>query len=763
MQERGGKMSQSLTRPRFASRIGQTIASISLAVITAVIIVGLVYTLIVIVQRFPDPLLLIFGFLCLIGIYPLSYLAYVALKADAKRKRIEDAIKVLGLLAPDDTKNLEATAQALYRTVYNPVQFGVFIMLIMAVSILVVLGYLNRATPGILTPEEMTLVFYGYLGAYVFSVQQIIRRYNTSDLQPQVYASVLGRMIIAIAVTFVGVRVINLVSLQVGSESAGNSGITEPQAWAVLLAFVIGVFPERGIRWFNQLTGRILSSPADPSSERPLVNLLGVSPLHAARLAEIGLDDAQNLATIDIRKLLVTTQFDTHEIVNWIDQAILYVKVGDKISRFRDAHIATFHELRVAVDRAVRGGMSEAVAEGNKPGDAPHMLAVSLGLSGPEELERLTVSTDYPNYAHIVEYYKGVRALAYERARKGLQSLLGDIEKGEYDDLLEVANRMLEDDPRNVRWLIVRGVVHYKFGFLDEALDDYSRAIEVSSRSAEAYANRSLVYIDRKEYNEAINDCTWALELDSTYGDAFTNRGIAYLNKGYPRQSVIDFEEAIHLNERAATAYYYRGVALNQLGDFTNAERDFERSSLLDFRPPVLWVNWGEALLRSKNYTEAINKLTVGVAQQDARLIAQAQAYRGYCYMNLGESYYTEARKDLEDAILKDGQLVFAYHTLGLLEAQEGNYEAAVSRYNEALVYNPKQFTTRYNLGIAYTRLNRLGDARKEFEELVRSVPPDSIEATTASTWLAENPVPPPGGAMESHGGNGDDGRKADS
>jgi tetratricopeptide (TPR) repeat protein len=758
-------MSQLTKSSKITSRIGQTIASISLALITIVIIISLIYTLVVIVQRFADPLLLIFGFLCLIGVYPLSYLAYVALKTDAKRKRIEDAIKVLGLLAQDDTKNLEATAQALYSTVYNPVQFGVFITLIMAVSILVILGYLNRVTAGVIASEEMTLMFYGYLGAYVFSVQQIIRRYNTSDLQPQVYASVLARIVVAVVITFVGARVINLVSLQIGLDSANNSAITDPQAWAVLLAFVIGAFPERGIRWFNQLAGRILSSPADPSSERPLVNLLGISPLHAARLAEIGLDDAQNLATIDIRKLLVTTQFDTHEIVNWIDQAILYVKVGDKIPRFRDVHIATFYELRAAIDRAVRGGIFVSVAEGNKTGDAPHMLAASLGLSGPDELERLAVSTDYPNYAHIAGYYRGVRALAYERAKIGLQSLIGDIEEGDYRDLLEDANRMLEDDPRNVRWLVLRGVVHYKFGFLKEALDDYSKAIEVSSRSAEAYANRSLIYIDRKEYDEAISDCTAALELDSTYGDAYTNLGIAYLNKGYPRQAIIDFEEAIHLNERAATAYYYRGVALNLLGDFASAERDFERSSILDFRPPVLWVNWGEALLRSKNYTGAISKLSIGAAQQDVRLVAQALAYRGYCYMNLGELYYPEARKDLEDATVKDGQLVFAYHTLGLLEAQESKYEAAVPRYKKALEINPQQFTTRYNLAIAYTRLNRIDEARHEFEMLVQAAPADSIEAVTASAWLAENSASPTVSApeVESHGGNEDDGRKADS
>ena len=68
-------MSQSSRTPRLTSRIGQAVVSISVAVITVVIIIGLTYTIVIIVQRFPDPLLLIFGFLCLIGVYPLTYLA----------------------------------------------------------------------------------------------------------------------------------------------------------------------------------------------------------------------------------------------------------------------------------------------------------------------------------------------------------------------------------------------------------------------------------------------------------------------------------------------------------------------------------------------------------------------------------------------------------------------------------------------------------------------------------------------------------------
>ena len=49
----------------------------------------------------------------------------------------------------------------------------------------------------------MEVIFFGYLGTYVFSVQELVRRYNTFDLQPQVYSSILVRILITLALTFV--------------------------------------------------------------------------------------------------------------------------------------------------------------------------------------------------------------------------------------------------------------------------------------------------------------------------------------------------------------------------------------------------------------------------------------------------------------------------------------------------------------------------------------------------------------------------------
>ncbi len=146
-------------------------------------------------------------------------------------------------------------------------------------------------------------------------------------------------------------------------------------------------------------------------SARPLGHIIGISPWHESRLAQLGIDDAQNLATVDIGKLLLTTQFDTQEIVNWIDQSILYIKVGEKITALREKQINTFFELDTAL--------------GPKR-DQDDSIFVALGIGDlPDEAKPVVDATNYPNYAHIVEYYTRSAIMAKRYAEEGAEALGG--------------------------------------------------------------------------------------------------------------------------------------------------------------------------------------------------------------------------------------------------------------------------------------------------------------------------------------------------
>ena len=133
----------------------------------------------------------------------------------------------------------------------------------------------------------------------------------------------------------------------------------------------------------------------------------------------------------DLRKLLLTTQFDTQTVVNWVDQAILYCKVGKKITDCRELNITTFHELRHAVT-----SLNPAGSVATPANDLLGRLLVKLNLNSREELVALTNYTNYPNYTHISEYYTRTARVARDISEEGEQSVFGSREENkDYGEL----------------------------------------------------------------------------------------------------------------------------------------------------------------------------------------------------------------------------------------------------------------------------------------------------------------------------------------
>jgi len=694
----------------------------------------------------------------LVGIYPMAYVAYLGVSATAQRDRLQDDFRLLGLVKEEE---LASTVQKLYQTVYSPIPFVIYISLLVIVSLLIVYGYLHRAAHAfLLAPETTTLIFYSYLGAYVFSVQELVRRYNTFDLQPQVYSSMLARMIVAVVIVFVGAGVIQFSGGQLVSPDSGAA--SEPQAWAAILAFVIGVFPESGLRWFTQQANRVLTS-ANAGATLPLRNILGISAWHEARLAQMGIDDAQNLATADLRRLLLTTQFDTQQIVQWIDQAILYVKVGGKLDRYRDAKITSLHELRLQLDKlSLDPRLNLPAAEVDARKNARDRLATVLGAAHADELERAGDYSDFPNYAYIAEYYLRTALVARQRASVGMDVLVGALEETNFEKAVETAQQLLRRNRQDPELYNRLGYAYYQLSLqnsgqkkqelLNEAYQAYSEAIRLNNQFARAYYNRSMIYLGQAKFEQAVIDCTNAINIDNRIALAFNNRGLAYMKMGYVDRAIEDLDEALRLDDRLGVAYLNRGVARNAFSQFQAAAADFERAYLLNERPAELWISWGIAHIGLEQYEDAVDRLSQAVLfEQDA---ARAYAKRGYAYMQRDRQYYPQAQSDLETAVGKNDSLMDAHVNLGLLFAQTKRFDKAIEHYQTVLKANQPEFeiVTRYNLAIAFIQLGRQDNAKQEFEAIMAKAPVESIEAQKAKEYLASLAQPP---ASASSGGAG--------
>jgi hypothetical protein len=161
---------------------------------------------------------------------------------------------------------------------------------------------------------------YGFIGAYAFVTGMLIRRFYQSDLRPSAYASAVLRIILVLLIVAVLHQVI-------GSTAA----IANHAELAV--AFVIGFFPLVGIQFLQRTTSKVLHLVVPPiSSEYPLDQLDGLNLWYDARLAEEGVEDMQNLTTMNLVDVILHTRVPPGRLVDWTDQAFLLIHL-DKTDR----------------------------------------------------------------------------------------------------------------------------------------------------------------------------------------------------------------------------------------------------------------------------------------------------------------------------------------------------------------------------------------------------------------------------------------------
>jgi hypothetical protein len=162
---------------------------------------------------------------------------------------------------------------------------------------------------------------FGFVGAYWFILQDVIRRYFRDDLKTSAYVSVSARIIVVVVL----VATMNLVPLELEQEA--------------LLAFVVGVFPQLGVQVLKNGVGRAGKKLlASLDTRYPLSDLDGLSVWDEARLAEEGIEDLQGLTTANLVDVLLHTRVPIARLVDWLDQAFLYLRLpaGDDGKPIRD-------------------------------------------------------------------------------------------------------------------------------------------------------------------------------------------------------------------------------------------------------------------------------------------------------------------------------------------------------------------------------------------------------------------------------------------
>jgi hypothetical protein len=157
---------------------------------------------------------------------------------------------------------------------------------------------------------------FGFLGAYAFAVSMLVRRFYQSDLRPSAYASVVLRIVIVLLILIVVHQLFMITNLQ--GASADQSEF--------VCAFVIGFFPLVGLQALQRVAAKVLGVVVPQlAPQYPLEQLDGLNIWYEARLVEEGVEDMQNLTTMNLVDVLLHTRAPVGRLVDWIDQAFLLI------------------------------------------------------------------------------------------------------------------------------------------------------------------------------------------------------------------------------------------------------------------------------------------------------------------------------------------------------------------------------------------------------------------------------------------------------
>jgi hypothetical protein len=193
--------------------------------------------------------------------------------------------------------------------------FPVFLLTVtLAVSWTVILWNPHfTANPG----SVWDMLKFGFLGAYAFILQMLVRRFFQSDLRPSAYAHAMLRIIVTLIIVAVLYELLPQQDLR-----------TE-----AVVAFIVGFFPLVGMQALQRATAAALRVAVPSLSQPyPLNQIDGLTIWYEARLLEVGIEDMQSLATANFVDVMLHTRVPVGRLVDWVDQAHLYLHL-DRIER----------------------------------------------------------------------------------------------------------------------------------------------------------------------------------------------------------------------------------------------------------------------------------------------------------------------------------------------------------------------------------------------------------------------------------------------
>jgi tetratricopeptide (TPR) repeat protein len=276
------------------------------------------------------------------------------------------------------------------------------------------------------------------------------------------------------------------------------------------------------------------------------------------------------------------------------------------------------------------------------------------------------------------------------------------VNKANRETALADAEKAISLNPKNSTGYLMRGVMRWLSGNLDEAESDFTKKIELDPTFAKAYNNRSIVREDKKDYDGAIADLDKVIELEPKFAVMAYGRR-ATLKFTYKRDfagAIADYTKIIELEPKNVAAYLARAQVKRETG---------------------------------AKYDQLIAEDFSKIYQIDPKYLPMLETGGRYCMEDKGEGACVLFYKDA--MALKPGNTQYHLDFAKVAIAMGDRYENTENYRAEAAALLQKDIDTGKAPGETYRWLGKLYDLLKQ---------PTQAEATfsRAISGAPKDPIP---------------------
>ncbi|MEO6196803.1 MAG: tetratricopeptide repeat protein [Dehalococcoidia bacterium] len=243
---------------------------------------------------------------------------------------------------------------------------------------------------------------------------------------------------------------------------------------------------------------------------------------------------------------------------------------------------------------------------------------------------------------------------------------------------LAVAEQAVRDDPTNITNRLVLADLYYARQNYEDAATQYQEALAINDKTTLGHVGLGRALMGTGDLAGAAENFQVVIDLSKEEDisgklvqSSYYYLGSIALEQENPEEAVKNLKQATALERSDADAWYLLGTAYLQSGNLDEAINTL-----------------GQAILFVPNFTEAYETLADAFDQKgEAAGALYARGMAAYSNGDLGD-----AADKLETAIAAAPKFAEAHAGLGLVRESQGQKDAAIVAYQEALQLKPDNF-----------------------------------------------------------------------